>query len=190
MKYIVYITIILINLNSCKAQNKIKMEQDIMIPKITDGFEKFDLDKYVFEKENSFVLEDEKLIKRMSQSFGYAKHIVFPLSYFSIIKLYYKNRNIKEKGVSFNNGSEYGIWYEYDENGKLINTTDTDEGYDFSWKDIIRYCEKNEIPLTKGHKEFAGFQTRIIKNETGGGKGMGDYIPNLRDRVVENKSRP
>ncbi|MFL0062334.1 hypothetical protein, partial [Tenacibaculum maritimum] len=161
---IIHISLILIILN-CKAQNISKMKQEIIIPEITNEFEKFDIKKYTSEKENYFLEENELLVKRMSQSFGYGKHIIYPNSYFSITKLFYKNNNIKEKGISFNNGSEYGVWHEFDENGKLIKTINTDEDYGFDWKAVILYCEKNKIPLTKGFKEFDGFQTRIFKNE-------------------------
>jgi len=158
--------ILLINFNSCTAQkNNTKMNDKIIIPEITKEFEKFDIANYDSKNENSFIKEDNFLVKRMSQSFGFGKHIVIENSYFSITKLYYKNKNIKEKGISFNNGSEYGIWYEFNQEGKLIKEINSDDGYDFGWEKIIAYCEEKEIPLTKGFKEFDGFQTSVYKRE-------------------------
>ncbi len=122
----------------------------------------------------------------MSQSFGYAEQIIYPQGYFTVIKMFYKNMKIKEKGISFNNGSEYGIWYEFNEEGKLIKTINTDEGYDFSWKNVITFCEEKEIPLTKGFKEFAGFQTRILKREENGKKvWVISYLLPVGDKIKE-----
>ena len=66
-------------------------------------------------------------------------------------------------------GAKYGIWYEYDEEGNLIREIDTDEGYDFSWEEVIRYCWKHEIPLALGYVD-SGYYTSIYKEtdeETG-----------------------
>ncbi|MFL1895017.1 hypothetical protein ACJRPK_04900 [Aquimarina sp. 2-A2] len=138
---------------------------DIIIPEIDNKFEKFDIDKFDLEKENIFIKENDFYIKRMNQSFGFAKHLVKENSFFSILKLYFKNSFIKEKGISFNNGSEYGVWYKFDEQGNLIEEIDTDKGYDFDWKQVVHYCEKNKIELTKGY-ETSGFQTTIYKEES------------------------
>lgn len=170
MKYLIQIVLILINITSCKAQNITEMEQKIIIPEIANNFEKFNLKGFDSKNENTFLKENDYLVKRMLQSYGFAEHLIYPNSFFSVTKLYFKNGNIKEKGISFNNGSEYGTWYEFNEKGELMKTINTDEGYGFDWKSIIRYCEKNKIPLTKGYKEFSGFQTKIYKKELDGEK--------------------
>ncbi len=85
------------------------------------------------------------------------------------MKLFYSDGNIKEKGLYFNNGSQYGIWYEFDEKGNLVKEINTDEGYSFGWKEVIAYCEKKEIELTEGY-ERGGYQTEILKQEKSGKK--------------------
>jgi hypothetical protein len=120
-------------------------------------------------------------------SIGYSNAIYLIDSYFSVTKNYFKNGNIEIKGVAFNNGSEYGIWYEFDDEGKLIKEINTDEGYTFGWKDIISYCEANKIPLTKGYKEFDGFQTRIYKKESEKSKKIWviTYLLPVGDKLME-----
>lgn len=168
----VYIVLFFTAFTNCKSQNKTTMEQHIIIPEVTNEFEKFDIEKYENSKKNGEVriLIKDRLSIYMDYSEGYSHVIYSDLSYFSCIKNYFKSGNIEIKGVSFNNGSEYGISYEFDKEGNLIKTINTDEGYDFSWEKVILYCEEHKIPLTKGFKEFSGFQTTIYKKEEDGKK--------------------
>lgn len=66
---------------------------------------------------------------------------------FGVFKEYYNNMTLKTKGIYCVYGFKVGKWYHYDEKGNLISTEDTDKGYDFNYEDIIKYCEKNNIPL-------------------------------------------
>ncbi len=193
MKRLIYILIILLNINSCKAQKNIKMEQKIIIPKITDEFEKFDIEKFQKHNlsrydqiENTHHIIYSGDLRNDSVQAGFSK-VTYPLnSYFRITKNYYKNGNIEIKGISFNNGSEYGIWYEFNEESKLIKTINTDKGYDFSWEKVITFCEEKKISLTKGFKEFAGFQTRILKREENGKKvWVISYLLPVGDKIKE-----
>ncbi|MCJ8154199.1 hypothetical protein MKJ01_10550 [Chryseobacterium sp. SSA4.19] len=83
-------------------------------------------------------------------------------SYFSIIKNFYPTKKIQNKGVAFNEGAPIGIWYYFDQSGKLIKEENTDENYAFTYQDIIAYCELNKINLSKGYKD-SGYQTRVLK---------------------------
>ncbi len=168
MKYIIFILIsTTLFLQGCKAQNISMENQEIIIPEIDNKFEKFD--KETFNKENirgkRTEITKDYFVEEDTQSPGYARQIYSKTSIFSILKLYFENENIEKKGITFNNGSEYGIWYEFDEEGKLINEINTDAGYDYGWEDIIKYSEKNKIILTKGN-ETSGFQTTIYKEES------------------------
>ncbi|WP_010520666.1 hypothetical protein [Aquimarina agarivorans] len=115
-----------------------------------------------FQKNGLTIIEE-------SQSYGFVREIYYSDSNFSEIKLFYSSGNVKEKGIYFNNGSQYGIWYKFDEKGKLIQEINTDEGYDFGWKEIIAYCEQKEIELTKVYVK-GGYQTEILKQEENGRK--------------------
>lgn len=161
-----YFLFLLICLNSCKAQHTVTTKNDIMIPQIDNKFETFDIE--VFNKENIRGRQDkktnEKYIIKTSSKAGYSNVIYYNDLTFSITKNYYPNGNIEIKGISFNNGSEYGIWYEFDKQGKLIKEVNTDEGFTYGWQKVIKYCEDNKIPLTKGYQK-GGSQTEIYKQD-------------------------
>jgi len=170
-----YLTLILISttlfLQGCKAQSKVMENQGIVIPKVDNKFEKFDLETFQKEKKGKKRKKKEKeiLIEEDLQSYGFIRRTYYDSLYFKYNKLFYKNLGIKEKGRIFNNGSQYGTWYEFDEQGNLIKEIDTDNGYDFGWKQVIGYCEKNKITLAKGY-QTSGYQTTIYKEKEESGK--------------------
>lgn len=171
MKKLVFIFIIL-SFTSCIAQKNLKMEQEIIIPEITKEFETFDIKEFNTKKLNEEVRkkEDDKLIILLDYSNGYSKSVYYDKSAFSVVNNYYLNGNIEIKGVRFNNGSEYGTWYHYDEKGNLTEEENIDEGYDFGWLDVIKYCHKKDIQLEKGYPKRGGIKTEIYKNEEEGKK--------------------
>ncbi len=133
-----------------------------MIPKIDKKIEKLNLS--IYNDENEIIKIGDFERRYISQSPGYAEQIFEKQFYFNITKIFFENYFIKQKGIHFNNGSQYGIWYEFDEKGNLIKEINTDEGYEFGWQEVIAYCEKKEIELTKGY-EKGGYQTEILKQE-------------------------
>jgi YD repeat-containing protein len=84
---------------------------------------------------------------------GFYCSIYYPDSYFCELKIYYANGNIKEKGLAYVQGFQKGIWYEFDESGKLIRETDYDKPFKFTFEDIVKFCEKNNIKLAKGYNK-------------------------------------
>ncbi len=176
MKKLLFIFTIL-SFTSCIAQKNLKMEQEIIIPQITKEFEEFNIEEFQ-AKNISKVIEEinERYIvytgdtKKTKVKSGYSKGIYLKDSYFSITKNFYPNGGIEIKGISFNNGSEFGTWYEFNKEGKLINEINTDEGYDFGWLDVVKYCHKHDIQLEKGYPKRGGIKTEIYKNEEEGKK--------------------
>ena len=167
MKHWVLLISILLYLHSCKAQQNTMEEQEIIIPEVDNKFERFDIESFKERKRNNSTYEhiNDSIIIYTGANAGYSIALYIASSYFGIVKNYYKdNGYIEIKGISFNNGSEYGIWYKFDEQGSLIEENDTDKGYDFGWKEVILYCEAHKIPLTKGYVT-SGFQTTIYKEE-------------------------
>lgn len=173
MKKLIYLITIITVLYNCKVSKGIKMEnEEILIPRITKELETFNIERFYKNGSSSFKeLKDDNLVvytgdtKNSIKKLGFSEK-TYPInSYFSIVKNYFPNGNIEIKGVTFNNGSEYGTWYEFNEEGVLISEENTDEGYDFDWIDIINYCIKNEITLEKGQPEKGGIKTEIYKNE-------------------------
>ena len=157
---------LLLCLQSCKAQQKIMEDQEFIIPEIDNKFEKFDIqifDEKRIGKKRKY-RKEKIVIEEDIQSYGYIRRMYYDSSFFKYNKMFYKNSFIKQKGLLFNNGSQYGIWYEFDQEGSLIEEIDTDKGYDFGWKEVILYCEAHKILLTKGYVT-SGFQTTIYKEE-------------------------
>jgi len=164
MRNLIVILVIVLNFNICNAQ---KNKNETMIPKITDDIEKLDIS--IYKDENEFIFKGDLQMRFLVQSFGFAEQIFDKKSYFNISKLFYNNKLIKKKGISINNGSQYGIWYEFNEQGVLIKEIDTDEGYIFTWQKVLEYCEEEKIEITKGYIK-GGYQTSIFKEELDGKK--------------------
>ncbi|WP_426477422.1 hypothetical protein ACP3T3_19645 [Chryseobacterium sp. CBSDS_008] len=151
---------------SCKSQNK-----NMNIPTVDNSFEKFDFS--VMNKYPKNSLGDVKLfldngnylnITKTNDKIYYIE--TFKDSYSQLYKAYYKNGNIKSKGMGFNGDAfQKGIWYEFDESGKLIKKTDYDQPFKFTFEDIVKFCVKENIPLTKGPViQSTGFHTMIRRS--------------------------
>lgn len=83
--------------------------------------------------------------------------IYYKNSPFIIQKIFYPNGNIKEKGLRIVKGNMYkGIWYYFDEKGKLIKTIDNDKLFSFSWEEIEKFMEENKIPMPIGSFDVPG----------------------------------
>ncbi|MEP3890425.1 MAG: hypothetical protein ABJN69_08145 [Hellea sp.] len=150
------------------------MTHNAEIPIIENSFEAFDVSE--FEKNvdqlsgKRTVFEDDLHIIEDHQNPGYSRVIYSEGSSFYVMKLFFENGNIKTKGVSFNNGSEYGVWYNFDESGVFLGEEDTDQGYDFQWADILQYCQDHNISLDKGYPKSGGVKSEIWKGDVGGEK--------------------
>ena len=162
MKRLIFLTLINIFFIKCQSQ-KTTM---IMIPTIDNKFEK--IRKEMKDSREDVIIDEEHVIYTFA-NVGFGKVNYNEANYFSIVKNFYPSKNIENKGVSFNNGSPVGIWYYFDESGKLIKEENTDEGYDFTPENIINYCEKHKINLPKGYQD-SGYQTKVLKQEIHGKK--------------------
>ncbi len=138
--------------------------QKTMIPKISNEFEIINT-----EGLKEVVINDNKTTTFVSAKIGSSYTEYYKDSYFIIVKNYYPSKNIKNKGIAFNEGSPVGIWYHFDKSGKLIKEENTDEGYSFTPENVVKYCEKNKIELPKGYQK-SGFHTQIIKEARNGKK--------------------
>lgn len=153
---------------SCNSQNS-----SLMTPTIDNKFEKFDSTYFnSSSKKNKYVLQEinkdgcyiEMIKLEESRDFRTHKN-----SFFSTVKLYHNNLNIKRKGLGFNANKfafKKGIWYEFNEKGELIKEVDYDKAYDFSFEDILAFCAKEKIPVDKGPiLQSTGYHTMIMRNE-------------------------
>jgi len=169
MKYFVYILIVVF-FNNCIAPKNKKIQKDILIPEVDKKFELFNIEFFEKETKSRKIKENEILIEENVQSYGYIRKIYYDSSFFKYNKKFYENKGIKEKGIIFNYGSQYGVWYYFDKKGNLIKEINTDEGYDFGWGDVIKFCRKNGAVLEKGYPKRGGLKTEIYKNEEEGNK--------------------
>ena len=91
-------------------------------------------------------------------------------AYFTLTKSYYPNNNIKMKGLYFNvtwGGFKKGIWYEFDQNGKLVKETDYDKPYKVTFEHILEFCKREGIEVKKGPiLQGTGFHTMIKRSES------------------------
>ncbi|WP_228414862.1 hypothetical protein [Chryseobacterium sp. G0201] len=121
------------------------------------------------EKAQRISIEGDKKTIYISSKVGYNLTSYYNNSFFMQVKNYYPSRNIENKGIAFNEGAPIGIWYYFDESGKLIKEENTDDGYDFTPKDVVKYCESHKIKLPKGYQD-SGYKTSVYKKEIEGKK--------------------
>ncbi|AZA55542.1 hypothetical protein EG348_10690 [Chryseobacterium sp. G0201] len=142
-----------------------------MIPIIDNRFEKFDVNSFNTNstKDYFYISKDSTIYIQETQSFGYVESQFNLNTYFKINKFFFKNGNVKMKGYLFHEGSAIGIWYHFDESGKLIKEENTDDGYDFKPEDVVKYCESHKIKLPKGYQDSV-YQTSVYKKEIDGKK--------------------
>lgn len=145
---------------SCKPQ---KISKTI-IPTVDNKFEK--ITRIINESRTDEIIDNKHIIYTSASS-GFDVVYYGKDKYFSVVKNYYPSKNIQNKGAEFNEGSQVGIWYYFDESGKLVKEENTDEGYDFTPEKVVRYCEKNKIELPKGYHE-SGFYTQVRKETLNG----------------------
>lgn len=168
LRYFMFFMMLICSLQSCKAQKNIN--QNIMLPEVNKKSEKFDIETFEKEKlgKKRISISNNNYIEEDSFSKGYIRRIYFQNSYFKLNKKFHGNGFIFSKGVLFNNGSQIGIWYEFDNEGGFLKETNMDKGYNFDYKKIISYCEKNKISLPKGYVD-SGFQTSVYKEKDDNG---------------------
>ncbi|OCA72753.1 hypothetical protein BBH99_02900 [Chryseobacterium contaminans] len=135
-----------------------------MIPTVDNKFEIINT-----EELKDITINDNKTATFVSAKIGSGYTEYFKDSYFIIVKNYYSSKNIENKGIAFNEGSQVGIWYYFDESGKLVKEENTDEGYGFTPEKVVEYCEKNKIELPKGYHE-SGYYTKVRKETLNGKK--------------------
>ena len=136
------------------------------LPTVTDEFEVFDEALYKAMEKNEigdvfYYYKDGSFLQmwKGKTSFVY-KYYPFN-SFFYLYKGFYSsNKYIKEKGINYVRGFAKGLWYDFDEKGHLIKTTDYDAPFTFTFEDILAYCRAHRIEVTKGYQRI-GFHNRI-----------------------------
>jgi len=144
---------------------------------IDNKFEKFDiawleengtsmpLDNNIFTYEYRGKKDSSNYFLMGNKRNGYTYLHYFENKYHKIVKHYYPNGNIKEKGFMVNSSdTKTETWYEFDENGKLTKTINYDKLTDLSLNDVLRFCELEKITIKSGYQEpFSGFYNSIYR---------------------------
>ena len=135
-------------------------------PIVTDEFEVFDEALYkIMEKDATgdvFHYYKDGTFLEMWKRRKYFVYALYPSnSFFCLYKEFYaSNGYIMRKGIDYVRGFAKGLWYDFDEKGHLIKTTDYDAPFTFSFEDILAYCRAHRIEVTKGYQRI-GFHNEI-----------------------------
>lgn len=122
------------------------------ILKVTPDFERIDTLQFLALMGESGKKEeiqaDGTAVFHYKREEGYSYIIYPPDSYLGLFKRFYPNGNIEEKGVVFTYGRlMIGIWYYFDEEGKLTETIDHDTPYSFTLEDMLEYARQQGVFL-------------------------------------------
>lgn len=150
---------------SCTSQNKKNMD----LPAVTKQFEKIDIGSLGnLEERTPRVIGDGLVVVYQKESDGVIAKIFSSSSNFILIKKFYENGNIQEKGLVFNSGFfKKGFWYYYNKEGELLRQENHDEGYKYTFEDLYKFLTRLKIPLTKG-RITQDFHTKIFREIEGG----------------------
>ncbi|MEP6806246.1 MAG: hypothetical protein ABI892_17095 [Flavobacterium sp.] len=180
--------------HSCKSQNEDQKEiETITLTKmdkqhqynnlITDEFETFNVKRF---DENKNIAEDyiyeihggPSVREFGDRESGYFSEVIFKKSLFTIAKVFYTNSNIKSKGPKFKDDCEIGIWYDFDEKGKLVKKTDLDLPFKIMLEDVVGFLEKNDADLFSSSTTI----NRSYEEETKKGKWRLIYRGKYKDK--------
>ncbi|UPZ13855.1 hypothetical protein [Flavobacterium humidisoli] len=162
MKNKILLYVVFFAICSCKPQNskqekiekiKLNSRENEYKKLVNKEFEKFDINRFNKHKYESgdyiYVLNDGTQINEYgNEESGYFSEQKPRKSLFVISKGYYINSGIRAKGVKFGNvGCVLGIWYEFDENGRLVKETDFDKPFKITIYDIIEFLKNSDVDL-------------------------------------------
>ncbi|TRX31905.1 hypothetical protein FNW52_18100 [Flavobacterium sp. ZT3R18] len=190
--YIIINLFLILNINSCLAQDN-NSKKDTIIPKtntmnrpqLNDSFEKLNLDDFkdglVITKEKGTiepylgVIYDSYRYRKTdhtgyttldgtpSEGFGYS--FTASNSAYRLWKSYYKNGFIDRKGIASTIDGQVllGKEYRFNKNGQLEKVIDHDLGWDFPFEDVLQYILNRGL-LIKYEEGY--WSTEISKKES------------------------
>jgi uncharacterized membrane protein YkoI len=150
------------------ADSKVAVRFKTSYPELTNNFEKFDTSVFhvktytkinngdtlyrSYDTQTFFEMNNGKEIIYFSRGNNDDSISGYDYSFNPLIgihKEYYPGGNIKLKGIYCWFGFNIGIWFQYDTNGKLIDSVDYDHNYPFGAERVLAFCIANNIPLEK-----------------------------------------
>jgi hypothetical protein len=184
--YIIINIFLMLNINSCLAQDNKPKIDTMNRPQLNDSFEKLNLNDFkglVITKERvkvdtnkwedvevyEYNKDDGKESIRLTGSFIGSSCYTFTKenSYYTVVKTYFKNGAINRKWVEYalqkNMSLMIGKEYRFNENGQLEKVIDHDLGWDFSLEDVLQYILGRGL-LIKHEEGY--WSTEISKKES------------------------
>ncbi len=112
----------------------------------------FDIEKFNhLSKQGEYydTLNDGTVIRCFGDdSTNYVRYETPPYpSVFQIYREFHTNGILKKKGLNFENNFGKGIWREYDKEGNLIKEKNYDEGYEYSFEDVVKFLRLRGVDL-------------------------------------------
>jgi len=166
---------------------------------LTDEFEWFDQERYDRMPDEASTVKREFLpngtyIKLQDLSVGSKSkegekfYTAIPKdSYFMLRKTYYPSGRIRSKGWAFTDFFEKGVWPNFDDGGNLTLKWDYDKPFTYTFDDVLGFCQRNNIKVSKSTGEWVyGFRTKIKRAADATGDICGWRIEYLkRDDLIE-----
>ena len=136
---------------------------------LNDEFEWFDQARYDQrpdkESELEIFLPNGTYIQIMDCKAG-GQYTATPKdSYFMLRKVYYPSGKIWTKGWAYIDFFAKGVWYEFDEGGNLAFKYDCDAPFTYTFEDVLKFCQRNNIKVEKGYVPPGSGWTTTIKRE-------------------------
>jgi len=147
--FVAYFTFLFI---ACYGQTKQQDDKQSPISNIknskTNG--KFDIETFnKHQKNDSYEFNPKgSHVSEFSYGDGYVEEITYAGQLFKLTKDFYKNGNIKQKGLTFiNDGFMKGVWQFFGPSGNLSHEIDYDSWYKFTWEDVRRFLRENHVDI-------------------------------------------
>ena len=165
MKASIIICMLFAVVTACPAQNKKRMNY----PQVSESIERIDTGMFDDDQTSKTVrMPDGSEMRYQKSNAGYSLRVYDPKTYYAIVKNYYPNGFIKEKGVSFNaSPCPLGNWYFFSEEKSLQRKNNYDNGYRFDINDVIKFLNGKKIPYSLGALPAGGKHTEIFKGTEG-----------------------
>jgi mRNA-degrading endonuclease RelE of RelBE toxin-antitoxin system len=169
---------------------------------INDKIEYFDIKNFDQKKDETDDLvytndNGDNIVQYGDIGHGYVSETIPKNSIFKIRKEYNGKGVIRSKGVRFFRDSfDLGKWYEYNDSGELIKTTNQDEGYVTPIEEVLLFLEQHKIDVFQVRTDI--FRSQFTNPETqqvektwrihgrGEYKGkIGNYVITFLDKTKE-----
>ncbi|WP_338813235.1 hypothetical protein V9L05_18020 [Bernardetia sp. Wsw4-3y2] len=138
MKQLIFLFILTTLISSCISQ---KVYINILEEsKTTDTFDIEQFEEKKIGSQYYDTLDDGTIVRRMSSDIDFVEYETPPSpNLLEVYRSFYLNGNLKRKGIYYSNDVALGVWRDYDKEGNLIKEENYDEGYEYSFEDVVKF---------------------------------------------------